>query len=207
MSRYRQSHRRRHHRDYERGDENSSNAHTGPKVDSDEGPGRYDSRRRRRNGPCRGPIGRVVRGLSDRLGVHRHTIIAGFVLGFIFVPILTLLVFLGAVYWVNDPERIEDKLDHLADKARNSYRTHFGSGSGQRRNRYGAPENQPRAARTAPEDNADPRSNPDSHADFVPDFPELRRKFEELETRAAAMETCVASEEFALNRQFRAMGR
>ena len=98
------------------------------KGDNSQGRNEERPRERRRNGSRRGPISRVVRGLSERLGVHRHTIIAGFVLGLVFVPMLTLLVFLGALYWVNDPERIEDKLDHLADKARKSYRSHFGAG-------------------------------------------------------------------------------
>ena len=176
------------------------------KGDNSQGRNEERPRERRRNGSRRGPISRVVRGLSERLGVHRHTIIAGFVLGLVFVPMLTLLVFLGALYWVNDPERIEDKLDHLADKARKSYRSHFGGGTSRRHHDDAPPESGTPAGAGAPEGSSDARPNPASPA-FVPDFPELRRKFEELETRAAAIETCVASEEFALNRQFRAMGR
>ncbi|MFT5394700.1 MAG: phage shock protein PspC (stress-responsive transcriptional regulator) [Gammaproteobacteria bacterium] len=131
----------------------------------------------------RGPISRVVRGLASRLGIHRHTVIAGFVLGFVFVPMLTLLIFLAALYWANQPGRIEEQLDRVAAKAKRTYKEHFG---GEREN--------------------GPTTKVDKHA-AVPDFPELRRKFEELETRASAMEACVSSEEYSLNRQFRNMGR
>ena len=121
-------------------------------------------------------ISRLVRELSRRLGIHRHAVIAGFVLGFIFVPILTALVLLAAFYWVNHPERIEGHLERFADKAREAYRTHMKSS---------------REERPEPNDSS------------VPDFPDLRRRFEDLEARAQAMETCVASDEFTLDRQFK----
>jgi hypothetical protein len=110
-------------------------------------------------------------------------VIAGFVLGFVFVPMLTLLVFLAALYWVNEPGRIEEQLDRVAAQAKRTYKEHFGR-----------------------ERESTPTAKVDEHA-AVPDFPELRRKFEELETRASAMEACVSSEEYSLNRQFRNMGR
>ena len=137
----------------------------------------------------------MVRTLADKLNVHRHLVIAGFVLGFIFVPMLTLLVFLGALYWANDPERLETSFDRVAEKAREKYKAHFSA----------EPDD------TAPDSAvADPVSGrvPVTETEFkLPEFPELRRKFEELEARAGAMEACVASDEFTLNREFRQMGR
>lgn len=144
------------------------------------------SNRKRRKARRRGPISRVVRGLSKKLNVHKHLVIAGFVLGFIFVPMLTIFVFLGALYWANDPEALEERIDGLARKARTQYKK-FAEGPPPRVNDAPTTVNE---------------------TEFrLPEFPELRRKFEELEARTGKMEACVASEEFTLNRQFRSMGR
>ena len=61
--------------------------------------------RDRRSYRRRGPIKRVTRGLADAFGVARGVVIAGFVLGFVFVPLLSLAAFLVALYWVNSPDR------------------------------------------------------------------------------------------------------
>jgi phage shock protein C len=62
----------------------------------------------------------------------------------------------------------------------------------------------------APERVAEKPSEKDNWAtgELPPDlsFPNLRRKFRELEERAGAMETQVTSQEFGLRRDFRRMG-
>ena len=47
-------------------------------------------RDRPHRGRRHGPIKRVVRGLADAFCVSRGIVIAGFVLGFVFAPLLTL---------------------------------------------------------------------------------------------------------------------
>ena len=126
-------------------------------------------------------ISRMVGALSRRLGVHRHAGIAGFVLGFVFAPMLTLPVLLAALYWTKHPERMERQLNGVVEKARSTYRSYV---------------------RTAPETNDPPPREKDQP---VPDFPELRRRFEALEARTQTMESCVASDEFNLNRQFKGL--
>ena len=136
----------------------------------------------------RGPIKRVVRGLADAFGVSRGLVVAGFVLGFVFTPLLTLVVFLAALYWVDHPERthhyaglVYDRLRRVADRIR--------------RGVAGAPRG----------GEADGESREPPHP-FV-DPAALGRRFEALERRARAIEAFVASEEFRLNREFRRMGR
>ena len=145
---------------------------------------RPDRGRRRR----RGPIKRVVRGLADAFGVSRGLVIAGFVLGFVFAPLLTLVVFLVALYWVDHPERTHryagvayGHLRRAADRIRR------GVAGGPRGGEAGGESREP------------PRPFVDPAA--------LGRRFEALERRARAIEAFVASEEFRLDREFRRMGR
>lgn len=144
---------------------------------------RPDRGRRRR-----GPIKRVVRGLADAFGVSRGLVIAGFVLGFVFAPLLTLVVFLVALYWVDHPERTHryagvayGHLRRAADRIRR------GVAGGPRGGEAGGESREP------------PRPFVDPAA--------LGRRFEALERRARAIEAFVASEEFRLDREFRRMGR
>lgn len=147
--------------------------------------GRKRSRRRR------GPIKRVTRGLADAFGVPRGVVIAGFVLGFVFIPLLSLLAFLAALYWVNDPERTRRHVDSFFDALRRTgvrlrrVTAHPG---------YGGNDAVP---------------GRESHEPLRPVVhpPALARRFERLERRARAIEEFVASEEFRLNREFRRMGR
>jgi len=139
---------------------------------------------RRRHGERRyGPIKQVVRGLSNRFGVKRKYVIAGFVLGFVFVPLLTLLLFLAGLYWVNHPEGIEDTLARLLRKVRSAIR----------------------ATRTRTTYASDGVGGVTIDDDDEVDFADLRRRFDDLERRAEGMEEYVVSEEHALNREFRRM--
>ncbi|MDD9980526.1 MAG: hypothetical protein OXU81_04070 [Gammaproteobacteria bacterium] len=149
----------------------------------------FDGRRRSRR--RRGPIKRVTRGLADAFGVPRGVIIAGFVLGFVFIPLLSLLAFLAALYWVNDPERARRQVDSFFESLRRAgVRLRHGAAEP----RYGGDEaDSGRGSREPP--------RPAVHS------PALARRFERLERRARAIEEFVASEEFRLNREFRRMER
>ena len=142
----------------------------------------------RRSGRRRGPVKRVVRGLADVFGIPRGVVIAGFVLGFVCVPLLTLLVFLAAWYWVDDPERMRRHVDAAYDSLRRGAgRLRRGARGPRQRGAGGDPGREP------------PRPVVDPAA--------LARRFERIERRTRAVEEFVASEEFRLDREFRRMER
>ena len=148
---------------------------------------------RRRSRRRRGPIKRVTRGLADAFGVPRGVIIAGFVLGFVFIPLLTLVAFLAALYWVNDPERARRQVESFFESLRRAG-VRFRRGATRPGAGYGGGDAEPgRRSHESPR----PAVHP----------PALARRFERLERRARAIEQFVASEEFRLNREFRRMGR
>ena len=151
-------------------------------------PHHFDGRRSRRR---RGPIKRVIRGLSDAFGVPRGVVIAGFVLGFVFVPLLSLAAFLAALYWVNHPERTRRHVDSFFDSLRRAGDRLRRGGAGPRR----------RGACSEPNTESDGPTRP------AVDPSALARRFERVERRARAIEEFVASEEFRLNREFRRMER
>ncbi len=114
-------------------------------------------------------------------------VIAGFVLGLVFIPLPTLLVFLAALYWVNNPERARRHVDSAFDA--------LGRAGGRLRRRAAGPD-----TGSAGRDSHEP-SRP--HVDPT----SLVRRFERAERRTRAIEEFVASEEFRLNREFRRMER
>lgn len=145
----------------------------------------------RRSSRRRGPIKRVTRGLANAFGIPRGLVIAGFVLGFVFIPLLSVLAFLAALYWVNHPERTRRHVDSFFDSLRRAgYRL---------RRRAAGTRNQGADGQPERESSTPPRPAVDSAA--------LARRFERIERRARAMEEFVASEEFRLNREFRRMGQ
>ena len=142
-------------------------------------------------GRRRGPIKRVIRGLADAFGIPRGMVIAGFVLGFVFVPLLSLLAFLAALYWVNDPERTRRHVDAFFDfLGRAGERLRRGSAWWKGRGPAGKSD---RGSHEVPHPAVDPGA--------------VYRRFERIERRTRAMEEFVASEEFRLNRELRRMGR
>lgn len=145
----------------------------------------------RRSGRRRGPIKRVTRGLADAFGIPRGVVIAGFVLGFVFIPLLSLLAFLVALYWVNDPERTRQHVDSLFDSLRRT---------GERL-RPGAADQRHRSASGEPNRESSEPARPPV------DPTALFRRFERIERRARTIEEYVASEEYRLNREFRRMER
>ena len=150
--------------------------------------GRHSHGRRRRR---RGPIKRVVRGLADAFGVPRGVVIAVFVVGFVCIPLLSLLAFLVALYWVNDPERTRRHVDSFFDGLRRgNHRLWRGTAGPRRKGVDAEPERESRKPPPPPIDST-----------------ALARRFERIERRARAIEEFVASEEFRLNREFRRMER
>ena len=131
-----------------------------------------------RHGRRGGPIESVVRGLSNLFGVPKGMIIGGYVVGFVFTPILALMAFLASWAWVTNPERFETWTFKAVALIRRQYERALGRSS-------------------------EPRSPAPLDSSVDVDFPDLRRKFEELEQRAAGMETFVTSEEMALRKKFR----
>ena len=149
---------------------------------------RHQPGRRRRR---RGPIKRVVRGLADAFGVPRGVVIAVFVVGFVFIPLLSLLAFLVALYWVNNPERARRHVDSFFDGLRRGNDRLWRGTAGSRRRGVGG------------ETERESRKSPPPPIDSTA----LARRFERIERRARAIEEFVASEEFRLNREFRRMER
>ena len=147
--------------------------------------------RDRRSYRRRGPIKRVTRGLADAFGVPRGVVIAGFVLGFVFVPLLSLAAFLVALYWVNSPERMRRRMDTFFDSMRRAGNRLRGAAA--------RPEHRDADSEPGGESSEPPRPAVDSSA--------LARRYERIERRARAIEAFVASEEFRLNREFRRMER
>ena len=145
----------------------------------------------RRSGRRRGPVKRVTRGLADALGLPRGMVIAGFVVGFVFVPLLTLVAFFAALYWVDHPDRTRRQMDAVYDSLKGAADRLWRSAAGPRHRGPGADP--------GPESRESPRPGVDPTA--------LVRRFGRIERRARAIEEFVASEEFRLNREFRRMGR
>ena len=150
---------------------------------------RYPRGRRYRR--RRGPIGRVTRGLADAFGISRSMVIAGFVLGFVFVPLLAVVAFLVALYWVNDPVRMRRQVDSVVDAFRRAGdRLRRGAAATGHHGARGDPNREPGEPQRPP---IDPTA--------------LARRFERIERRARAIEEFVTSEEYRLNREFRRMER
>ncbi len=146
---------------------------------------------RRGSGRRRGPVKRVVRGLAAAFGVPCGVVIAGFVFGFVFIPLLTVLVFFAALYWVDHPERARRYADTAYDSVRRAtdrlWRSVAGPKHGGASGGFGGDPHQP------------PRPSVDPSA--------LVRRFERIERRARVIEEFVASEEYRLRREFRRMER
>ncbi len=138
---------------------------------------------------------RVVHGLSEALGLGHGMIITGFVLGFIFVPLLTAIVFLVTLYWVSYPEQTRSHFERVSSYIR---------GAGHRLS-DAAFTREPRRAATEP--SFDDTTGDESPTPKRPSTTssELRERFEALDKRAKSIEAFVASEEYRLEREFERM--
>lgn len=136
--------------------------------------------RHRRHSDRPGVVRRVTRGLGEKFGVPRKLVLAGFIVGLIMNPPLTIVLFLVALYWVDHPGQLEIKLERLAEKSRRLW-AYFSDKSA-------------RGPAYAGAGAADPGEEVD--------FADLRRQFDDLERRAGDMEAHVSSEEFHLHKEF-----
>ena len=153
---------------------------------------RKHRRRCRKSKGVWGMIDRVVHGLSEALGLGHGMIITGFVLGFIFVPLLTAIVFLVTLYWVSYPEQARRHLERVSSAVRRA--GHRLSDAAFARD----------TRTTATEPNID--DEPPAPKRPRTTSSELRKRFEALDQRAKSIEAFVASEEYRLEREFKRMG-
>ena len=147
---------------------------------------------------ARGAINQVVRGVADAFGISRGAIIAGFVLGFIFTPLLTGLVFLAAWYWTGHPDTARRHVEWLSEQAARAAKRLNDAAFG-RAERY-----RHAGADTDFSEDADTSSTSTASSPPPPSSAEqLKQRFEELDRRAKHIEEIVASEEYRLEREFR----
>ena len=144
-------------------------------------------RKHRRHGQHRstgcGPgfIRRVTGNIGKRFGLERRWVLFGFIAGLLFHAPLTILVFLVAWFWTDHPGKIEGW-----------WASFKGMG--------------PRPALAGPQIAPAPAPEPaEDPIDADPFFQDLKRKFDDLESRTGEMENHVASEEFELRREFKKM--
>ena len=151
-------------------------------------------RRRHARAGMMGIIHRVIDGLGDALGIGRGLVIAGFVVGFVFVPVLNLAVFLGGWYWISYPEQTRRHFRRISAYAQRATQ------------RVSAAAFATNTRATAPQADVDKRETDTSSASTPnkqsPTTAELRARFESLDARARAIEEFVASEEYRLEREF-----
>jgi phage shock protein PspC (stress-responsive transcriptional regulator) len=147
-------------------------------------------RRRHARAGMTGIIHRVLDGLGDALGIGRGLVIAGFVVGFVFVPLLSLAVFLGGWYWISYPEQTRRHFRRISAYAQRVSAAAFATNT-----RATAPQPDIDERET----NASSASTPNKQS---PTTAELRARFESLDARARAIEEFVASEEYRLEREF-----
>ncbi|WP_419905873.1 hypothetical protein [Kiloniella sp.] len=142
-----------------------------------------------------GPIRRVTQALANKFNIPRKLVLAGFIIGVFVNFLLTLIVFLIALYWTNNPEKVEGKFNEMASKVRD-WTSPKNPNAHQSQYAYsGATSSSTTSQTTRPE--------PSQDVDF--DFSDLCREFEDLERRTAGMEKHVSSEEYKLNKEFREM--
>ena len=175
--------------------------------------GRYRKRRRHNRHHKRdgcgfsGVIHRVLAKSRELTGLGHGMTIALYVLGFIFAPLLTGLIFVAMWYWTTYPDNARRNAEHLSRKARETAQRMRGDPfTGTRGPRpvtepdieeFDAVED---VVESAPRREPPPR-NPRTNGE-PSNARELRDRFERLDRRARAIEEFVASEEYRLQREF-----
>lgn len=162
-----------------------------------------------------GAIHRVIRGSRDATGLGKGPTIALYVVGFVFMPLLTTLVFLAMLYWTSFPSEARRNLDRVSQHTRKVGERLTESLTGSSR-RYRAstepdfadelrdfvPE---REDGHEPERRREPAQRRERATDGVTRPADIQRKFDDLERRANAIEEFVTSEEYRLEREFEKM--
>lgn len=142
---------------------------------------------------CRGngPIRRVTQGIADRIGVKRKFVLFAFIIGAIINFPLALIAFFVALYWIDNPGKLEEKAEKFEQKIRKKVRNWHKTDS---KKDFGFSQR---------EAYANGPSETYGHDDF--EFSDLREQFEDLESRAADMEDHVSAKEYKLNKEFKKM--
>ena len=171
----------------------------------------------KRSGGCwvNGAISRVIRGSKDATGLGKGPVITLYVLGFIFMPLLTSMLFLGMLFWTTNPAKAREGVDRFTDHMKRAGRHLNDAAFGQPKRSHRATEPEfdidedeifeeptPKKARRTRE--PDTSREPETPAQSAKD---LRERFETLEERARAIEEFVASEEYRLEREFKKMDK
>ena len=140
-----------------------------------------------------GTIYRVIDGLGDALGVGRGLVIAGFVVGFVFVPLLSVAVFLGGWYWITYPDRTQAHFRHISAYAQRAAR----------RVSEAAFSTESRKTATEPDFDAQTDTPQSTQQPSRTTAADVTDRFAELDARAKAIEEFVASEEYRLEKEFK----
>ena len=149
---------------------------------------------RRGCGGHHGPGG-VFSKLGNAFDLPTGVVIAIFVVGWVFTPLLTTLIFVAAWYWAKHPDETRRQVDRVSDHARRAARRVSDAAFGGR-SRY-------RRTATEPDLDLDDVDVDEPAPRRPSSAEELRHRFEELDRRAKRIEEVVASEEYRLEREFR----
>ncbi len=129
-----------------------------------------------------GFVKRTIKGLAKKFNTSKGVIILGFVILFMFSGFFALVAFFLAYHWVKNPGKFEDIFDRTVEKSRHVFGHAASSAPG---------HEDATAGDSAPEYTED---------DFG--FADLKRQFDDLETRTGGMEEHVSSDEYKLNKAF-----
>ena len=141
-----------------------------------------------------GTIRRVTQAIADRFGFERTWVLIGFIVGLFVNAPLSIIVFLIAWFWTDNPAKMEEVWANLKDPFMHKKpRSPFTSAN------Y---SHQPHA-QTHPQSHPEGKSEEPFQAD--PFMNDLKRQFDDLERRTGDMEGHVTSEEYELNQKFKNM--
>ncbi len=146
---------------------------------------------------CTGPLRRLIRGIAARLGVPRSWVIGGFVLGFVFTPLLALLVLVAAWLWLDHPVRVRAQFERIRRLAR---RIWWGWADPLPAETTGPP---PSGTRSSARSGSGAGPGGGARAGVEEELAELRRRLERAGQRVEAMERYVTSEDRTLHQAFR----
>lgn len=128
-----------------------------------------------------GFIKRTIKGLAKKFNTSKGVIILGFVVLFMFSGFFAFVAFFLSYLWVKNPGKFEDMFDQTVEKSRNMFE-HV---------KTSAASNTMAAAGSADT----------SYADDDFGFADLKRQFDDLESRTNGMEEHISSDEYQLNKE------
>ena len=156
-------------------------------------------------------INRVIRGCKDATGLGKGPVITLFVLGFIFMPLLTGLVFLAMLLWTGNPTKARESLDRFSGHVKRAGKHFTNATLGQpHRSRAAAQPDMDfedsKSESGSARHNRGPKPGAANNATRTSPS-DLRKRYESLEERARRIEAFVASEEYRLEQEFEKMNK